>query len=296
LHQDCYTFLSHLELGFFGNRDQSLKTLVLTIIDKTKYPMYDVPESRQFAFFPNRSMMLSYEKYAVLKDCIAMEVEKIQPSTSEWEIDDQLRNEAMSLLEIDSQSLSDLLKTWCSFLIPSDRLPPKDDSCDQDEDIYALRRYHPGWQIARTLEYIARHFQRIKQFKKASSLYSELLGQWRFCRMRRGKWWTRMIMHEKSDKEAMKMCQSALDDSFVRTGFRLGIQKRLKSFHSPKRGGAKGEWDACDVITIYGKTVKTRVPGRKCMFEGADDTGSNISMSVEEYALKVSFANDLIVF
>jgi len=150
-----------------------------------------------------------------------------------------------------------------------------------------LSRLTEGWIFARMISHAIPTFERRKRHTDACTLLRLLLST-PYCPGKRGHWWTRLAInleHLGRKNDALCVAESALEDSYVRSGDRVLLQKKVLSLCKPPRRWSKPSFvlpRAARVVTIEGKLFAPGVPGKKSVFVGLDGSST---CTVEELAL-----------
>ena len=230
------TVISLYFLVSSNNQESNLSTAILVEINRRSYPKYKI--IRTLPIFKSRQEYLEYQKALemeiLLKECVE------EGKTIYEYFDDCKRN------------LMDCLQT-----------------CDLERS-YFLRRFTAGWVYCRILSYLASNLESIKRYSQAVEIYQILLNQDLFCLGHRGKWWERLILdtskHLKDREKALELCETALNDPWVRTSALTSIRRRSKRLKKSSDASVEDEnefEDEPEIVTLKGKIQEGNVTGKK---------------------------------
>lgn len=160
-----------------------------------------------------------------------------------------------------------------------------------------LRRFEPAWVRARMATLGATLLERDGRYAEATKIYFSLLSAPHYPEQR-GVWYVRactnLSRHLGRGNDAVLVCEAGLKDPWVRSGERLGLQRRaLRLARQFKRWGLLGarwrldvEWEA-PVDVIRARALNTNAPdkNRYCtILDDGDATVSVESLAMEHYA------------
>lgn len=176
--------------------------------------------------------------------------------------------------------LFDLLKRtvliWKS-LIRTANLCPQDLNAQAPRE-YFLTRFNAEWVFTRMISAGIEVLDRKKAYIESSLLLRQLLDQRVYCLGDRGAWWDRLALvldsHLKKKELSAYVCEEGLKDSFLRTGHRHSLSKRLvrlgKRNSHLVRGAVEHNYKPPQKIFIKGVMEQTKLPGVKSEFIGSD--------------------------
>ena len=237
---------------------RSLGTAILTDINRIKYPPYSIVR--------NRPVFMSRHHWEAYEEAIAYEKHTCQ-------IVAELEEVTIDILE---DLLEDTKKKWQYTFTTGDILTD-----DVDKSLYFLQRYTPGWIYTRMLAAFVALLERARAFFEANRILEMLLGQDKYCRGQRGKWWERLVLNSAAHlglkEEAGCLIKKALLDPHVRTASKLALQRRQCKF---SRTVFEPDQPP-PTITIYADPEDRRSTGKKLFYL----LPSGLLGSVEELAL-----------
>jgi Fanconi-associated nuclease 1 len=155
-----------------------------------------------------------------------------------------------------------------------------------------LRRFEPDWVRAKMATIGVTLLERNARQADAVAVLTSLLSC-PTCPERRGAWYSRLIInlnHLGRLKSALQVCDRALQDPWVRCGYRLGIQRRAirlaKKVKSWRTLGARWRsdiiWEApIDYVRARALNGAEREKKRYCTFSEVGEA----TISVEELAI-----------
>ena len=241
------------------NSQENLSTAILVEINRKSYPKYKI--IRNFPIFKSRQEFLEYQK--------ALELEIL--------LKDEENEEGIGT------SLDEIKGSFKSCLL----------SCDMERS-YFLRRYTAGWIYCKILSQLASVLETLKKYSEAVEIYKILLEQEIYCCGYRGKWWERTVLdtskHLKDSSKALKLCESALKDPWLRTSALTSIKRRQKKLKkSEDLDDLNSLEDEPEIITIKGRIQGGNVTGKKVKLHlDGDDLALG---TVEEFVLN-EFSRD----
>lgn len=239
---------------------ENLSTAILVEINRKSYPKYKI--IRETPIFKCRNDFLEYQR--------ALEMEILIKENEEDE-------------EKVIESLDEIIRNFQTCL----------QSCDMERS-YFLRRYTAGWVYCRILSEMASALETLKKYQEAVDIYKILLNQEIYCCGYRGKWWERIVLdtskHLKNQNEALILCESALNDSWLRTSALTSIKRRQKKLKKSDDDLSLNFFeDEPEIITIKGRIQGGNVTGKKVKLHL---DGDDLSLgSVEEFVLN-EFSRD----
>jgi Fanconi-associated nuclease 1 len=160
-----------------------------------------------------------------------------------------------------------------------------------------LRRFEPAWVRARMATLGATLLERNGRYAEATKIYFSLLSAPHYPE-KRGVWYVRactnLSRHLSRGNDAVLVCEAGLKDPWVRSGERLGLQRRaLRLARQFKRWGLLGarwrldvEWEApIDMIRATALNANAPDKNRYCtILDNGDATVSVECLAMEHYA------------
>ena len=238
-----------------SNQETNLSTAILVEINRRSYPKYKI--IRTCPIFKTRLEYLEYQR--------ALELEILLKEYFE-------EGKSIYVYIVDGKrNLLNCLQT-----------------CDLERS-YFLRRFTAGWVYCRILSYLASNLESVKRYNEAVEIYQILLNQNLFCLGRRGKWWERLVldtsMHLKDHEKALELCETAINDPWLRTSALTSIKRRLKRLKKSSESIAESELEEeqPEILTLKGKIQGGNVTGKKVKLHL---DGDDLSLgTVEEFVL-----------
>eukprot|EP00898_Chlorokybus_atmophyticus_P003204 jgi/Chlat1/3885/Chrsp26S00304 len=252
--------MQRMQRLFFCNEHHDLSTFLLVDIRKRKYPAYKCNRTR--SSFPDREILLRYEQ-ALERGC-----------------------HVSSLLE--SMALTDVLPHTENFLDEALHSLICAPSKSAYNDYPFLARFTAAWVDALVLTCGVSLLERHKQFDRAIELLQALLRE-QWCPSKRGHWWERLcidLQHAKGPKASLEVAKTALQDSWVRGGSRVALERKVARLTKRFSPYSTNLYPAalqppCTEVVLEGRPLNC-VVGMKSLFFGFDDS----MCSVEQLALQ----------
>ncbi|KAH7422361.1 hypothetical protein KP509_12G005200 [Ceratopteris richardii] len=246
---------------FFLYGEQDLSTFLLVDMGTIKYPSYVCNQTRKT--FLTREALLAYEQALEIAQRMDVAVEESDMQSIESCV-------KQSSLYIRSQETN---KTFTNNYVSEDPF---------------LARFSAAWVFATIGTVGVSILERERRYAEAVELLRDLLGQC-CCPGRRGYWTTRLsidLEHLGLKDESLEVAESGLNDSRIRHGDRVALQRRVLRLGKPPRRWKKPSFaktlsKTCKEVIITGRPLNCQT-GMKSRFYGYDDN----RCSVEELALQ----------
>ncbi|KAI5068304.1 hypothetical protein GOP47_0016649 [Adiantum capillus-veneris] len=259
---DMASFLLwRLQRLFFLNGEQDTSSFLLVDMGAIKYPSYVCSQTRRA--FVTREALLAYEQ--------ALEVAQTMDAAVEGN---------------DLNSIEHCLNRASLQLTSKQADEARTETCGLQDPF--LARFSATWVFATIVTVGVSVLERERRYAEAVCHLEQLLNQ-PCCPGRRGYWTVRLSMdleHLGYKEESLQVAEDGLNDSRIRHGGRIALQRRVVRLGKPPRRWKKPSFaralsQSCKEVIINGRPLN-RQTGSKSRFYGYN----NDQCSVEELALQ----------
>lgn len=230
---DVDALLWRVQRLFFLNGEQDLSAFLLSDLGLIKFPDYNCTITHQI--FSRRSNLLEYEE--------AIEVAQIMDEY----LDKNNTDLALRCIYTSNEKMQTLSKeTKHSF--------------ESDSPPLFFSRFSASYVYSKVLSVGVSLLEREHRYVDATSILKELLCKF-IDDSRRGYWTLRLsvdLEHVGRINESLSVAEKGVEDSWVRSGFRIALQKRVLRLGKPPR-----RWKTPSYANLVKRTIKeVRVMGR----------------------------------
>ncbi|CAI9089801.1 OLC1v1024441C1 [Oldenlandia corymbosa var. corymbosa] len=246
---------------FFLNGEQDLSSFLLVDLGIMKYPNYNCIQSDHI--FINRSDLLSYEE--------AIEVAQIMDES----LDINNSELVMRCIEVSDSGISTSLKAVQS-------------STSKSRETF-LSCFSASWVYSKVVLLGISFLEHEQRYNDAIDLLKRLLLNFPFDR-RRGYWTLRLsvdLEHVGRIDESLKVAEDALLDEWVRSGARVGLQRRVLRLGRPPRrwktpSFSKSLRRKITEVHVVGRPLACKV-GMRSIFYGEDGEQCGVEQLALQY-------------
>lgn len=267
----CCVKISHLagfllwrvQRLFFLSGEQDLSTFLLVDMGLRKYPEYSCCQTQ--CIFSSRADLLLYEEALEIAQIMDMALDANDTSKVEKSI--EISRTYLTNLQKDGKLQSDFLEPHSMF----------------------LSRFSAAWIYTKILALGISVLERERRYEEAIELLKCLLSR-SYCPGQRGSWTLRLsidLEHIGRLEESLLVAEKGIDDTWVRAGDQMALQRRILRLGKPPRrwkkpAFAKTVGRKIKEVCVRGRPLNSAT-GAKSIFYGYDGQQCNVEQLALQY-------------